>query len=77
MTNELLGYVTNAVAALLGLLVLFGIDLSEEQIAGILTALGAVGALVFAINSHRSGGKVQELRRAAKAQGVEVPLDNK
>jgi uncharacterized protein (DUF697 family) len=77
MTNEILGYLTQAVAALLGLAVLFGVDLTEEQIGGILAALGAVGALVFAINSHRSGGKVQELRRAAKAQGVAVPLDDK
>lgn len=77
MTNEILGYITQAVAALLGLAVLFGVDLSEEQIAGILTAIGAIGAAVFAWNSHRSGGKVQELRRAAKAKGVEVPLDAK
>jgi uncharacterized YccA/Bax inhibitor family protein len=78
MTNELLGYIQSAVAALLGVAVLvFGVDLSEDQIASILTAVGALGALVFAVNSRRSGGKVQELRRAAKAQGVEVPLDNK
>lgn len=76
MTNELLGYVTQAVAALLAVAVLFGVDLSEDQIAGILAAIAAVGGLAFAINSHRSGGKVQELRRAAKAQGVEVPLES-
>ena len=77
MTNEILGYITQAVAAVLGLLVLFGVELTEEQIAGILTAIGALGALAFAVNSHRSGGKVQELRRAAKQQGVQVPMDSK
>lgn len=68
MTNELLGYVTQAVAALLSLAVLFGVDLTEDQIAGILAALAAVGTLAFAINTRT--GKVKQIREAAKREGV-------
>jgi len=70
MTNSVLGYLTTAVNALLGLAVLFGLNLTEEQIAGILTAISAVAALAFAVNTAK--GKPAEIRAAAKAAGVDV-----
>jgi uncharacterized protein (DUF697 family) len=70
MTNDILGYVQSAVGAVLALAVLFGVDLSEDQIAGILAAIAAVGALAFAINTRT--GKPAEIRAAARRAGVEV-----
>lgn len=70
MTNDKLGYITAFVSAVLGLLVLFGVDLSQDQIAGILLVITTGSALAFAFNTAK--GKPAEIRAAARAQGVDV-----
>lgn len=39
--TRIIGYVTTAVTALIGLLVAFGVDISDEQKNALLTAIGA------------------------------------
>jgi uncharacterized membrane protein YccC len=70
MTNDILGYVTTFVGAVLALLVLFGVDLSEDQIAAILLVISSGAALAFAINTRV--GKPREIREAARRAGVDV-----
>lgn len=67
----LIGFVT----AGLGLLVLFGVDLSKEQIGGIVTFLGTAMALLRAVVTPSSEVIVQEkpgeLPKATKAATIE------
>jgi threonine/homoserine/homoserine lactone efflux protein len=77
MTNELLGYIKDFATSVLALAVLFGLALSDEQIAAILLVLTTAGALVLAWNSRRAGGAVQTVRNkalAAEAAGI-VPSE--
>jgi hypothetical protein len=73
MTNELLGYIKDFATALIGLAVLFGLNLSPQQIAAILLVVTTGGALVLAYNSRRAGGAVQTLRtKAAAAEAADI-----
>jgi threonine/homoserine/homoserine lactone efflux protein len=77
MTNELLGYIKDFATSVLALAVLFGLALTDEQIAAILLVLTTAGALVLAWNSRRPGGAVQTVRNkalAAEEAGI-VPAD--
>jgi hypothetical protein len=68
VTNELLGYIKEAIAAILQCLVLFGIwKLTGEQIAGLLLAVTTIGTVALAINSNRKSGVPPTLRRKAAA----------
>jgi protein-S-isoprenylcysteine O-methyltransferase Ste14 len=68
MTNELLGYIKDAIQAVLYVLVILGVfTLTGEQLAAIGTAVVAVGALVLAWNSRRAGGAPQVLKAKAAA----------
>lgn len=51
--NATVGYVKDAVAAILACLVLFGLPLNEQQLASILLVVTAVGTLVLALNDMR------------------------
>lgn len=70
VTNDKVGYITAFVTAVLSLLVLFGVDLSPDQIAGILLVLTTGSSLAFALNTAK--GKPAAIRAAARKQGVEV-----
>jgi hypothetical protein len=70
LTNDKLGYLTAFVSAVLALAVLFGVDLSGDQIAGILLVISTGGALAFGLNT--AVGKPAEIRAAARKQGVDV-----
>ena len=70
ITNDKVGYITSFVSAVLSLLVLFGVDLSPDQIAGILLVLTTGSALAFAFNTAK--GKPAAIRAAARKQGVSV-----
>jgi hypothetical protein len=66
LTNELLGYIKDAVAAVLQVLVLFGIwKLTAEQISGLLLVVTSLGTVALAINSRKGAPSV--LRAKAKA----------
>lgn len=54
MTNATKANLIAALNALLGLAVLFGAPLSEEQIAGVLAAANAVGVLVIGLTYKSS-----------------------
>ena len=56
MKNEpaiTIGTITAAVAAVLALLIAFGVDLTDEQTAAILGLVAAVGPIVAAILTRR------------------------
>lgn len=68
MTNELLGYVKEAVYAVIGFLVIMGwLRMTEEQIGALILAIAAVGALALRVNSIREGGAPQVLKAKAEA----------
>lgn len=68
ITNDKVGYITSFVSAVLGLAVLFGVDLSQDQIAGILLVITTGSALTFALNTAK--GKPAAIRAAARKQGL-------
>jgi hypothetical protein len=74
MTNELLGYIKDAVAALLQCLVLFGIwALTGEQIAGLLLVVTTFGTIALAINSRRGAPATIRAKAAAAEEAGIVP----
>lgn len=54
MTNTLKGLIANAAGAVLALVVLFGIDLTPEQISGILLVLNSVLAIWIYMSRKQS-----------------------
>jgi cell division protein FtsW (lipid II flippase) len=72
VTNELLGYIKDAIQAVLYVLVILQVFvLSGEQLAAIGTAVVAVGALVLAINS-RKGAPATLRAKAAAAEDAGI-----
>jgi hypothetical protein len=68
MNNELLGYIKEAIYSVAGFLILMDwLNMSDQQLGGLILAVAAVGTLALRINSIRSGGAVQTLRNKAIA----------
>ena len=58
-TSTIIGLIRDAVAAVIGLAILFGVNWSDEQTAGILlvvTTVGALGAFLYAQARKNSTG---------------------
>lgn len=53
MRNATLGYIKDFVAALLACAVLFGLPVSEDQMAAILLVVTTGGALLLALNDRK------------------------
>jgi hypothetical protein len=76
MTNELLGYIKEAVAAVLQCLVLFGLwQLTGEQIAGLLLLVTTVGTVALAINSRKGAPATLRAKAAAAEAANIVPAE--
>jgi cell division protein FtsW (lipid II flippase) len=76
MTNELLGYIKDAIQAVLYVLVILGVlTLTGEQLAAIGTAVVAVGAVVLAINSRKGAPATLRAKAAAAEDAGIVPTE--
>ena len=65
---NLLGYIKDAMLALIGMLAAFEIwNPTEVQIGAIVTFYAALSIVAVAINSRRPGGAVQDVRQKAAA----------
>jgi len=75
MTNEMLGYIKDAAAAILQVLVLFGIwQLTAEQISGLLLVVTSIGTVALAINSRKGAPSVLRAKAAAAEEaGIVSP----
>lgn len=71
MTNSTLGYVKDAILALIGLAAAFGWwNPTDDQVGAILLVLATLGAIAVAFNTAK--GKPAEIRNAARKEGVDV-----
>lgn len=68
---RVLGLLSTAVASVLALLVVFGVNLTESQVAGILGVIAGVGPLVTAFLIRGKVYSPASVRRLVK-HGVEV-----
>lgn len=75
--SAIIGAITAAVSAIISLLVAFGLDLSPDQQAAILTVIATVGSLVvgFVVRGQvYSPNSVERITKEAAATGhAEVP----
>lgn len=60
ITNATKANLLAAINALLGVLVLFGVDLTADQMAGILTAVNALAVLIIGLTYKKSPKRVEE-----------------